>query len=125
MKYLFSNDYSEGAHPNILKTLNDTNLVQELGYGEDKHSLEATELIKNKIENPKATVHFVSGGTQANLIILASLMKPYESVISASTGHINVHEAGAIEATGHKINVVESADGKIQPTQIQEVMLPI
>lgn len=122
MKYSFYNDYSEGAHPNILKALEETNLVQEIGYGEDRISLEATELIKEKIENSNASVHFVSGGTQANLIVLASLLKPYESVIAANTGHIFVHEAGAIEATGHKINTAESSDGKIKPEQIVKII---
>lgn len=120
-KYSFFNDYSEGAHPSILTALQETNLIQETGYGEDHFSLQAADLIKLKVGNPKADVHFVSGGTQANLIVLASLLKPYESVIAAVTGHIAVHEAGAIEATGHKINVVETADGKIRPSQIQAV----
>ena len=121
LKYLFLNDYSEGAHPNILKTLTEINLQQEVGYGEDSLSIKATELIKNKIENNTASVHFVSGGTQANLIVLASILKPYESVIAAKTSHICVHEAGAIEATGHKINEIETTDGKITVKQIREV----
>ena len=120
-KYSFFNDYSEGAHPNILEALQKTNLTQETGYGEDSISIEASKLIKEKLENPKANIHFVSGGTQANLIVLASVLKPFESVIAANTGHIFVHEAGAIEATGHKINIIESADGKIKPEQIQSV----
>lgn len=121
MKYSFYNDYSEGAHPNILEALQKTNLDQETGYGEDSISIEASRLIKEKLENPNANIHFVSGGTQANLIVLASILKPFESVIAANTGHIFVHEAGAIEATGHKINIIESTDGKIKPEQIQSV----
>lgn len=121
MKYSFFNDYSEGGHPNILKGLQDTNLNQETGYGEDSISVKAVELIKNKIGSSDVAIHFVSGGTQANLIILASLLKPYESIIAVNTAHISVHEAGAIEATGHKINAVESSDGKIRPEQIKAV----
>jgi threonine aldolase len=121
MKYSFFNDYSEGGHPNILNALQDTNLSQETGYGEDTMSVKAIELIKSNIGNPNVAIHFVSGGTQANLIVLASLLKPYESVIAANTAHISVHEAGAIESTGHKINAVESNDGKIKPEQIKAV----
>jgi len=122
MKYSFFNDYSEGAHPNILDALRETNLNQETGYGEDSLSLQAAELIRNKIGNSKAAVHFVSGGTQANLLILTSMMKPYESVISADTGHINTHEAGAVEATGHKIEAIEVQDGKLKSEPIKELV---
>ncbi|MGL5316065.1 MAG: threonine aldolase, partial [Peptostreptococcaceae bacterium] len=95
MKYSFKNDYSEGAHINILKSLMDSNLEQQNGYGMDYYCEEAARLIRNKINNENSDVHFVSGGTQANLIIISSILRPYESVISASTGHINVHETGA------------------------------
>lgn len=121
MKYSFFNDYSEGAHQNILNALTETNLVQETGYGEDSFSLQAATLIKEKTGNPDADVHFVSGGTQANLIVLASILKSFEAVIAVNTAHICVHEAGAIEATGHKICTVMSKDGKIRPEQIQAV----
>lgn len=121
-KYSFFNDYSEGAHPSILELLSSTNLAQEEGYGNDSHSKKASELIKQSIENTDADVHFISGGTQANLIVLASLMKPYESVISASTGHINVHEAGAIEATGHRINAIPTSDGKLTVELIKNIL---
>lgn len=123
-KYLFFNDFSEGAHPRILDALTKTNLIQELGYGEDSISLEAARLIKKKIENPGADVHFVSGGTQANLIVLASLLKPYESVIAATIAHVNIYETGAIEATGHKIHgVVSGSDGKLTPESIRELVM--
>ena len=121
-KYLFFNDYSEGAHPRILETLNRTNSVQELGYGEDSFCTEAARLIKDKIGNQDVGVYFVSGGTQANIIALASMLKAYESVISATSAHINMHEAGAIEATGHKINTVKTTDGKLTPENIQEIV---
>jgi len=120
--YQFLNDYSEGAHPAILELLASTNLEQEIGYGEDRFCLEAAALIKTRLDSPQSAVHFVSGGTQANQIVLASLLKPYESVIAAQTAHIFVHEAGAIEATGHKINAVETTDGKLDPENIQRVV---
>jgi threonine aldolase len=122
LKYRFFNDYSEGAHPRLLELMVSSNSDQEDGYGNDSLSRQAEELLKQAVENPRAAVHFVSGGTQANLIVLASLLKPYESVIAASTAHINVHEAGAIEATSHKIHAVESTDGKLNPDKVQAVV---
>src|SRR5471030_34923 len=113
--YLFRDDYSEGAHPRILEALSRTNLQQQAGYGADAFSQEAEQLINKMINKPKANVHFVATGTQANLICLASILKPYESVITADTGHPNVHETGAIEATGHKLNVVPGVDGRLTP----------
>lgn len=121
-KYSFKDDYSEGAHPNILKALAEANSTQEVGYGNDQYSLKATKMIKQKLGNKDADIHFVSGGTQANLIVLASLLKPYESVISANSGHINIHEAGAVEATGHKINTAESSDGKLTVDKIKNIL---
>ena len=122
MKYSFKNDYAEGCHPRILEALANTNFVQQGGYGLDDYCLEAEELIKEKIKNPRAKVQFVSGGTQANLIIISALLRPHESVISASTGHIFTNESGAIEATGHKVSGVETVDGKLRPDDIQNVL---
>lgn len=122
MLYSFRNDYSEGAHKNIIEALLRTNSEQESGYGLDSYCKEAENLIKDRINNKNADVHFVSGGTQANLIIISSILRPYESVICTNTGHINVHETGAIEATGHKINVVESNDGKLTVEDIKKVL---
>lgn len=122
MIYRFTNDYSEGAHINILNALIESNLNQEVGYGEDSFCEEAKKLIKEKIKNKDAHIHFVSGGTQANLIIISSVLKPYEAVIAASTGHINVHETGAIEATGHKICTIETEDGKLTVEHIKRVL---
>lgn len=119
--YSFKNDYSEGAHPTILQKLVETNLTQTVGYGEDEFCDEARELIKKQLKK-EAEIHFVSGGTQANLIVISSILKPYESVIAAETGHIAVHETGAIEATGHKINTIATSDGKISATQIEKVL---
>jgi len=122
MIHSFRNDYSEGAHPSILKALLETNMDQEDGYGEDSHCLRAKELIKERIGKPDADIHFVPGGTQANLIVISSILRPHESVISADSGHINTHETGAVEATGHKINAVASQDGKLTPLDIERVL---
>jgi threonine aldolase len=121
-KYSFFDDYSEGAHPRILEVLEDTNLAQEIGYGDDSLSNEAVRLIRRTLHAQQVDVHFVSGGTQANLIALAAVLKPYESVIAVSSAHINIHEAGAVEATGHKINAVDGADGKLTPAAIRRTV---
>jgi threonine aldolase len=121
-KYLFFDDYSEGAHPRILEALVRTNLQQEPGYVMDSFAVEAAGFIREKFRSPQAEVHFVSSGTQANLCVLAALLKPYESVIAAESGHINQHESGAIEATGHKINAVKEHEGKVRPAEIQDMV---
>ena len=121
-KYSFRYDYSEGAHPKILEALAHTNNMQQDGYGEDEYCIEAQQIIREKIKNQKSDIHFVSGGTQANMVVISSILKPYESVIAARTGHIFVHETGAIEATGHKINTILTEDGKITINGIQEVL---
>jgi threonine aldolase len=122
MPYSFKNDYSEGLHPNILNALELSNTEQHDGYGDDIYCKKAISILQRKVENPKADIHFVSGGTNANAIVIASILKPYESVIAANTSHINVHEAGAIENTGHKVNVVTSCDGKLSSPCIQKVL---
>lgn len=122
MKFSFKNDYSEGCHPEILESLLRNNLDQQAGYGEDDYSKKAKDLIKAKIENQDAEVYFVSGGTQANLIVISSILRPYQCVISASTGHILNNETGAIEATGHKILSIEKEDGKLFPEDIIPVL---
>lgn len=121
-KYAFKNDYSEGCHPNILEALIKTNLDQQNGYGYDDHSEEARELIKKKLNDQNADIYFVSGGTQANLLVISSILRPHESVISAETGHIFTNEAGAIEATGHKVHGVITDDGKLKPEHIQSIL---
>lgn len=122
MKYSFKNDYSEGCHPNILKAMVQFNFDQQNGYGWDEYCLTAEEIIKEKIKNPQAKVHFVSGGTQANLIVISAFLRPHESVISAGSGHIFTNEAGAIEFSGHKIHSVEKEDGKLNPNDIQSIL---
>ncbi|SUX43389.1 threonine aldolase family protein [Chryseobacterium indoltheticum] len=122
MKFSFKNDYSEGCHPQILESLLRNNLDQQAGYGEDDYSKKAKDLIKNNIEAQDADVYFVSGGTQANLIVISSILRPYQCVISAATGHILNNETGAIEATGHKILSIEKEDGKLFPSDIIPVL---
>ncbi|MCM3727006.1 aminotransferase class I/II-fold pyridoxal phosphate-dependent enzyme [Neobacillus cucumis] len=120
--YSFKNDYSEGAHPQILKALMETNLVQEEGYGEDDYSLKAIGRIKEKLGRGNVDVHLLTGGTQTNLTAISAFLRPHEAAISASTGHILGHETGAIEATGHKVLSVESKDGKLTPAGIKAVL---
>ena len=122
MKYSFKNDYSEGAHPRILDALIKYNLTQQNGYGFDEYSLNAAKFIRDKCAAPNASVHFISGGTQANLTVISAFLRPHESVVSAHTGHIFTNESGAIEATGHKIHGVETADGKLRPQDIQNIL---
>ncbi len=117
--YSFKNDYSEGAHPRILNALVKTNLEQTDGYGEDRYTKKAIELLKQKIGRSDIDIHLLSGGTQTNLTALAAFLRPHEAIIAPSSGHILVHETGAIEATGHKIISIEVGDGKINATHIQ------
>lgn len=120
--YSFRNDYSEGAHPRILQALADTNLEQTCGYGLDDYCAEAADLIRQRCDSANADVHFVVGGTQANLLVIHALLRSFEAVIGANTAHINVHETGAVEATGHKVCVVASPDGKLTPALVESVV---
>lgn len=120
--YSFKNDYSEGAHPNILNSLLKSNLVQEIGYGLDSHSINAKELIKKAIGNEEAAVYFMSAGTQTNLIVISHVLRPYEAVISASSGHINTNETGAIESVGHRVISIDTPDGKLCVSDIENVI---
>lgn len=118
----FKNDYSVGAHPNILKKLLESNNTVQNGYGDDEYSAEAKEILKQKIENSSAKIFFLSGGTQTNLIVISYLLRIHEAVISAKTGHIFANETGAIEATGHRVITVETEDGKLTPILVQSVL---
>lgn len=120
--YSFKNDYSEGAHPRILKALAESNWDQTEGYGEDPYSQKAAERIKGRIGRNDIAVHLFSGGTQTNLTALAAFLRPHEAVVAANTGHILVHETGAIEATGHKVISIKGNDGKINPAHIQAAL---
>ena len=118
---LFNCDYNEGAHESILRRLAETNMEQTAGYGEDLYCLSAQERIQKLCEAPQAKVYFLSGGTQANLTVIAAALRPHQSAIGAVTAHINGHETGAVEATGHKILTVPSLDGKLTASQVEEL----
>ncbi len=115
----FRSDYVEGCHPAILERLAQTNMEQLPGYGEDRYCESAREKIKAACGTPNADVHFVVGGTQANFICICACLRPYQGVISAESGHINGHETGSVEATGHKVLTLPSADGTIYAEQIE------
>ena len=110
----FTCDYTEGAHPLILQRLLETNLDQEPGYGEDKFCASAREKIRKACSSPLADVFFLVGGTQTNATVIDSILRPGEGVIAATTGHISVHEAGAIEFSGHKVLALPATEGKLQ-----------
>ena len=112
MLYYLS-DYTEGAHPRILERLQETNLISQPGYGEDRFCASAREKIRAACEKPEADVYFLVGGTQCNAVTIASLLRRWEGVIAADTGHINVHEAGAVEFTGHKVIALPQQGGKL------------
>ena len=109
----FQCDYAEGAHPNIIKRLMDTNELQTVGYGEDEICDSARARIKEVIGRQDADVHFLVGGTSANKTVISHILRPYEAVVACDTGHIAVHETGAIEATGHKVITVSNENGKM------------
>ena len=119
---MFNCDYLEGVHEKILQRLAETNLVQQPGYGEDAYCAHARELIRGQAEDEAAEVEFLAGGTQTNLIVLSAMLKPFEGVIAAETGHIAVHETGAIEATGHKVLTVPQKDGKLTAAQVEALV---
>lgn len=116
----FNCDYSEGAYPAILEKLAQTNLEQTAGYGLDPYCEKARKLIQDLCKAPQAQVHFLVGGTQTNMMLIAAALRPYQGALSPDSGHINVHESGAIEATGHKVLALPSKDGKITAQQVQE-----
>lgn len=116
----FNCDYNEGAHPRIMERLLETNMEQTDGYGCDIYCEKARKLIREKCNAPKAAVHFLVGGTQANSTVIKSVLRPHQGVIAAHTGHIAVHETGAIEAGGHKVLALEGTAGKITAKQIDD-----
>ena len=118
----FESDYLEGAHPRVLERLQKTNFEQSPGYGEDVYCRKAALLLRRLCDAPEAQVHFLVGGTQTNLTVIAALLRPHEGVLCASTGHIGVHETGAIEATGHKVLPLSSPEGKITADQVRRAV---
>lgn len=120
--FSFKNDYSEGAHPAIMEALAKAGFTQNKAYGKDSHSFHAADLIREQIGCADADVHFMVGGTQTNLTAIAAFLRPYEAAVCAQSGHINVHETGAVEATGHKAVVTVSADGKLTPDSLEQAV---
>ena len=118
----FFNDYSEGAHERILDALIRTNRLQSPGYGEDEYCEEAKSLIRRHFHKPETAIHFLVGGTQTNTTVIASVLKPYQGVVAADSGHIAVHESGAVEATGHKVLTLPHTDGKISAEQVERLI---
>ena len=116
--FSFECDYLQGCHPKILEALSATNLVTQPGYSNDIWCHSAAEKIKAAFDAPNHDVYFLTGGTQTNAVVIDSLTKPYEGVISADTGHVNVHEAGAIEHTGHKVLALPHHDGKLDAAEV-------
>lgn len=119
--YNFNSDYLEGCAPEILEELIKTNNKQQNGYGVDDYSIIAKQYIKNEIGRDDIDIHFVPGGTPCNILATSICLKPYEAVIAAKTGHINIHETGAIELKGHKILETDGIDGKVNPLEVVKV----
>ncbi len=117
--FQFQCDYTEGAHPLILKRLEETNFQQTEGYGNDIYCARAKERIRKLCKAEDADVHFLVGGTQVNFTVISSILRPHQGVAAASSGHINMHETGAVEATGHKVLTIPSEDGKITAEQVR------
>ena len=116
----FDTDYMAGAHPQVMQRLAETNLEMTPGYGNDAYSKAAKERIKQVCGAPDAAVHFLVGGTQTNATAIDGLLAHHEGVLAAETGHINVHESGAIEATGHKVLALPSHEGKVWADDVKE-----
>ena len=116
----FENDYCEGAHPAILQKLMETNFEKVSGYGTDPYCASAKEKIRKACDCPEADVYFISGGTQTNAIVIASMLNRWEGVIAAATGHVAGHEAGAIEYTGHKVLGLPQKNGKLDAETVRD-----
>ena len=122
VKPSFASDYMEGAHPLILERLAQTNLEKSAGYGLDEYSESARNKIRTACRTPEADVFFLAGGTQTNAVMIDALLRPWQGVISARSGHISVHEAGAVEYCGHKVLALPHRDGKLAAGTIRDCM---
>ena len=122
MKYRFTNDYSEIAHPRILQRLLECQNEQNIGYGFDVHTDNAVKYMKRVFNCENADIYLLNGGTQTNLTVISYALKPYEAVLACDTGHINVHETGAIEGTGHKVFTLPNTNGKITPEDVRNAL---
>ena len=118
----FASDYASGCHPEVLRRLTETNLSHSAGYGLDEYSEDAREKIRQACRAPEADVFFLAGGTQANAVVIGCLLKPWQGVISAETGHVCGHEAGAVEAGGHKVLTLPQRDGKLDATSVRDCL---
>ena len=118
----FTSDYTEGCHERILRRLTETNFEQTPGYGTDYHCRNAARYILDQCANENAQVHFLVGGTQTNLTLIAAALRPHQGAVCAESGHIHVHETGAVEATGHKCLTLPSPDGKITADQVANLV---
>lgn len=120
MKFRFDTDYMEGAHPKVMQRLVETNLEHTVGYGSDEYTTQAKDLIRKACAAPDALVQFLVGGTQTNATVIDALLRRHEGVLAAETAHINVHESGAVEHSGHKVLTLPSHDGKVSPVEVSE-----
>ena len=121
--FYFNNDYAEGCHEKVLQALIETNLIQTPGYGEDIYCARAAEKIKKICGREDLAVHFLVGGTQTNLTVIDAALRPHQGALCAESGHIHVHETGAVEATGHKVLALPSRDGKVTASQVEAYVL--
>ncbi len=119
----FSCDYAEGCHPKVLEALTVTNMESTPGYGEDDYCNRAKEKIRQYINCPNADIYFLVGGTQTNQTVIDSMLSNYDGVVAAATGHVAVHEAGAIEYSGHKVITVPGHDGKMVPSELKQMLV--
>lgn len=117
---LFQSDYTEGACPEVMKRLLETNMEQTPGYGEDAHCLAAAKKIQKACNAENSSVHFLVGGTQTNMTVIGAALRPYQGVLAADTGHIHVHETGAVESLGYKILALPAKEGKLTAAQVDE-----
>ncbi len=120
--YLFQCDYNKMCHPAVLAKLNESENLSMVGYGKDDACAVAAEMIRNLCDAKDAYVHFLSGGTQTNLTVIAASLRPYQAVVAAESGHISEHETGAIEATGHKVITLPPEEGKISAKQVKDIV---
>ena len=122
MMIRFGCDYQEGCHPRILERLAETNMEQTPGYGLDPHCERAKELIRKAVGLPEAEVHLLVGGTQTNTVVIKSLLSPCEGAVCVDSGHINVHESGAIESTGHKVLPLPGTEGLLDASVLRRFL---
>jgi len=121
-RLFFASDYMEGAHPRILQRLMETNMVSSVGYGLDEFSESARNRIRKACSAPEADVFFLVGGTQTNAVMIDAILRPWQGVMAAETGHISTHEAGAIEFGGHKVLTLPQMDGKVSAENVERLI---